>query len=132
MPKKKDGSPKLCPTNNRCKGCTHKDEYERYNSEKDNNLEILFSDLTEEVVVYDQYPCEQDKEPDEEKLTRLLKHLETIDKRYCDIVTLKLAEVEMDEIFEKLHLKSSGEYQVVDECEKACRKFFGLYCGKKK
>ena len=50
--KKKDGSPKLCPTNNRCKGCTHKDEYERYNSEKDNNLEILFSDLTEEVAVY--------------------------------------------------------------------------------
>lgn len=130
--KKKDGSPKLCPKSNRCKGCIHKGEHERYNPEKDNNPEIIFSDLTEEVGVYDQYPCEQDNEPDEEKLARLLKHLETIDKRYCDIVTMKLAGVEMDKIFEKLHLKSSRGYQVVDECEQACRKFFGLYCGKKK
>ena len=124
--KKKDGSAKHCPKSNRCKGCIHKGEYERYNPE------IVFSELTEEVGVYDQYPCEQDNEPDEEKLARLLKHLETIDKRYCDIVTMKLAGVEMDEIFEKLHLKSSRGYQVVDECEQACRKFFGLYCGKKK
>lgn len=130
--KKKDGSPKLCPKSNHCKGCIHKGEYERYNPEKDNNPEIIFSDLTEEVGVYDQYPCEQDNEPDEEKLARLLKHLETIDKRYCDIVTMKLAGVEMDEIFEKLQLKPSRGYQVVDECEQACRKFFGLYCGKKK
>lgn len=108
------------------------DNKHHYNPEKDNNPEIIFSDLTEEVGVYDQYPCEQDNEPDEEKLARLLKHLETIDKRYCDIVTMKLAGVEMDKIFEKLHLKSSRGYQVVDECEQACRKFFGLYCGKKK
>lgn len=64
--KKKDGSPKLCPKSNRCKGCIHKGEHERYNPEKDNNPEIIFSDLTEEVGVYDQYPCEQDNEPDEE------------------------------------------------------------------
>ena len=60
------------------------------------------------------------------------KYRETIDKRYCDIITMKLAGVEMDEIFEKLQLKPSRGYQVVDECEQACRKFFGLYCGKKK
>ena len=53
-------------------------------------------------------------------------------KRYCDIVTMKLAGVEMDVIFEKLQLKSSRGYQVVDECGQACRKFFGLYRGKKK
>ena len=45
---------------------------------------------------------------------------------------MKLAGVSMEEIFEKLELKSSRGYQVVDECEKVCRKFFGLYCGKKK
>ena len=83
----------------------------------DGSYVIIFSDLTEEVGVYDQYLCEQDNEPDEEKLARLLKHLETIDKRYCDIVTMKIAGVEMDEIFEKLQLKSSRGYQVVDECE---------------
>ena len=38
----------------------------------------------------------------------------------------------MEEIFEKLELKSSRGYQVVDEREQVCRKFFGLYCGKKK
>ena len=37
----------------------------------------------------------------------------------------------MEEIFEKLELKSSRGYQVVDECEQACRKIFGLYRGKK-
>lgn len=60
------------------------------------------------------------------------KYRETIDKRYCDIITMKLAGVEMDVIFEKLQLKSSRGYQVVDECGQACRKFFGLYRGKKK
>ncbi|SDW75756.1 hypothetical protein SAMN05216391_11664 [Lachnospiraceae bacterium KHCPX20] len=38
----------------------------------------------------------------------------------------------MDVIFEKLQLKSSRGYQVVDECGQACRKFFGPYRGKKK
>lgn len=130
--KKKDESPKLCPKTNRCKGCIHKGEYERYNPEKDDNPEIVFSDLTEEIGVYDHYACEEDNETDEERLARLLKHLETIDKRYCDIVTMKLAGVSMEDIFDKLGLKSSRGYQVVDECEQACRKFFGLYCGKKK
>lgn len=129
---KEDGSPKLCPKSNRCTGCEHKGEYERFNPAKDDNPEIVFSDLTEEVGVTDQYPSEQDNEPDEDKLKRLLKHLETIDKRYCDIVTMKLAGVSMEEIFEKLQLKSSRGYQVVDECEQACRKYFGLFCGKKK
>lgn len=129
---KEDGSLKLCPKSNLCKGCIHKGEYERFNPAKDDNPEIIFSDLTEEVGVTDEYPCMQDDEPDEEKLARLLKHLGTIDKHYCDIVTMKLAGVSMEEIFEKLNLKSSRGYQVVDECEQACRKYFGLFCGKKK
>ena len=129
---KKDGSPKLCPKSNRCKDCIHKGEYDRYNPARDDNLEVVFTDLTEEVSVIDEYPCMQDNEPDEEKLVRLLKHLETIDKRYCDIVTMKLAGVSMEKIFDKLKLKSKRGYQVVDECEQVCRKFFGLYCGKNK
>ena len=96
------------------------------------NPEILFSDLTEEIGVEDQYPCMQDSESDEEKLERLLKHLETIDKRYYDIVTMRLAGVSMDEVLEKLQLESKGGYQIVDNCEQVCRKFFGLYCGRKK
>lgn len=132
---KKDGTPKLCPKTNRCRGCIHKGEYERYNPEKDDNPEILFTDITEEHGVEDQYPSLQDPETEEDKLAKLLKHLKTKDPRYYDIVMLRHQnpDISAEDIFEKLNLKSSRGYQILDDCEKECRRYFGLrYYRKKK
>jgi hypothetical protein len=126
-----DGSPILCPKSRRCTGCPEKGMHERFNPVKDDNPEISFTDLTEEQGVEDQYPSFQDTETEAEKLQRLLEHLARIDQKYCDIVTLKLAGVSMKEIFSRLGLKSSRGYQVVNECEDACRKFFNLSSRKK-
>lgn len=132
---KKDGTPKLCPKTNRCRGCIHKGEYERYNPQKDNNPEILFTDITEEQGVEDQYPSLQDTETEEDKLAKLLEHLKTKDPRYYDIVMLRHQDPDMsaEDIFEKLNLKSSRGYQILDDCEQECRRYFGLrYYRKKK
>lgn len=128
---KADGMPILCPKSRRCTECAEKGEHERFNPARDGNQEVPFTDLTEEQGVEDQYPSFQDTETEAEKLQRLLDHLGKIDQKYCDIVTLKLAGVSMREIFSKLGLKSSRGYQVVNECEDVCRKFFNLGSRKK-
>lgn len=129
--RKKDGSPKLCPKSCRCTGCVHRGEYRRYNPVKA-KAEIPLTDWTEEFGVEDWYPSFEDTETEEEKLKRLLEHLKKLDRRYYDIVTMKLAGVGMGEIFDRLGLKPSRGYQVVGDCETECRRFFGLKVRKRK
>lgn len=131
---RKDSSKILCPKTNRCTGCPHKGEYERYNPAKDDCRVISFTELTEEHGVEDKYPSLEDTETEEEKLKRLLEHLKNLDPRYYDIVMMRSTDpdISAEDIFDKLNLKSSRGYQVMNDCEEECRKFFGLRSNRKK
>ena len=121
-----DGTKIICPKTNRCTGCPHKGEYERYNPAKEERKEISFEEMERELYVTDHYPVLEDHGSDEEKLKLLLEHLRSVDSRYADIVAMKSAGIDVDEICERIHLKKSRGYQVIEECYLECRRFWNL------
>lgn len=125
-----DSTPVLCPKCNRCRGCEHQGEYERYNKLKEEG-EVFLEDINAVFSTENHYDFMEDSESDEEILDRLLKHLEEINPRYSRIVSLKMAGVETEDILREIKLRKSRGYQVIEECEVECRKYFHLRRPKK-
>lgn len=134
-----DGTPYLCPFSNRCKGCSDCYDEDGKPRERINTKETRFVSLEYHFGLYNEVEESEENanteipdtihpQPDEEVYMELLysdllKHLNSINPRYAQIVVLSRKGYDRDEIIEAIHLKKSRGYQEIKEAERLTREF---------
>lgn len=125
---RRDGTPRLCPRENRCTGCVHWGEYERCSAAM-RRKESYIADLPSEPCCEDVYFAEDEDEG--KRLEELVEHLAKIDCRYPDIVRMLLGRKSKKVIFETLGIGTSQGYKLISDCRDAAASFFGVGYRKK-
>lgn len=129
-----DGTDRICPNSNRCKGCPNKGLYERHNRKRVDVLSLDFQYENEDFDIEDdRYPSVEQQVVDamcpeptyEKRLAQTLEHFEKKDPRQALIIKLKLEGKSIDEICDTIGLKSSRGREVINETTDAICDYLG-------